>query len=205
MKRLVPLALLCLMACGRSETIRSSLVISNKPSVVVGTESKLQVPDVCPLYIPGGGEQDPTDNPLPNGCTGICAVDDQGNAYGILSGDEPTSPPVAILPGGHELGIYVGLAPGWFPDEPIIFTGALGNLEAWAAPDNVLDNRGEDCCPESDPDAQIPVEVVAGGREGFLFSLGTFNSSPIQVVAVTGGGGDTLPTQSVRFYVNGAP
>lgn len=78
MKRLVPLVLLSLVACGRTETIGSELVISDKPPRVVGTESELQVPDVCPLYIPGGGDQDTVEAPLPSGSTGLCAVDDQG-------------------------------------------------------------------------------------------------------------------------------
>jgi hypothetical protein len=202
MKRLIPLVLLSLVGCGGTETIRSSLTISDKPPRVAGIESALQVPDFCPVYAPSGGDVDTVESPFPDGANSLCAVDDAGNAYGIIEGDAP-GVQLAILPGNREIGVFVGFAPGSFSSQKVALITSPPNLEAWVAPTNVESPQG--CCPEQDPNAQVAIQTVALGEQGILFSLGSFDSKPTQAVFDF----DTSPNDNTsyagRFYVNGAP
>jgi hypothetical protein len=214
MKRLGPLMLLSLVACGRNEAIRSSFLVLDKPLRVAGTESKLQVPDACPLYIPGGGDADTIEGDLSPGISGICAVDDQGNAYGIMvgDGDSLTLPPLAILPGNREIGVYIGFTPGDFIHGCIMVgdtcvpdaAPTTDQIKAFASPTSniAVTTNAEDCCAEDHPEDRIPVEMVAYGDQGILFSLGTFDLSPIQVAYQMYGDG---VNDVERFYVNGVP
>ena len=196
MKRLIPLVLLSLVACGRNETIRSSLVvIQNPPQPIVGATSKLQVPRSCPIYAPGGGDVDTVEAPLPDGVTALCAVDDAGTTYGIIDGDAPTAQP-AVLAGNHEIGLYIGFEAGKFFPDQVVLTGSGANLQASTTTTSL---NSPDCCQYT----ALAIQMVAAGEQGVLVSLGSFDLSPIQVAFTSNVA--TLPSCAGGFYVNGAP
>jgi hypothetical protein len=200
MKRLMPLMLLSLVGCGGTETIRSGVVAIGSPVSSVGCPgTKLQVPKSCPIYAPGGGDVDTVEAPLPPGVSALCAVDDAGAAYGIIVGDAPTAQ-LAILPGGREIGIYLGFEPGEFSPDQVVLSGSDANLDAWAAATNILN---QDCCAEGHPDGRLAIQMVALGQQGMLFSLGSFAGAPIQVSFLSNI--PALPSYFGRFYVNGPP
>jgi len=181
-------------ACGGGGGVQTNqIAILNAPPLVEGSGSKLTVPASCPVYAPGGGDVGTVEPPFNEGVTAVCGVDDQGNTYGLIQGDAPTAK-LNVLPGNHELGVFVGF------DGKFALAYGAPTIEAWAAPTNIQNST--DCCADLHPDARIPVTVVALGDSGLLFSVGQFDSTPIQVAYnVTG----SVVGNAERFYVNGAP
>ena len=179
------------VGCGAREVIQANQVaISDPPPIVTGSISRLAPPRSCPIYAAGQGEDDPQrEPPFEGSVNAVCAVDDTGTAYGLIPGDiGPGGLP--ILPGNHELGVYIGfdLGPG---DNPTI--------AAWAAPTNI---ESQDCCADTHPDKRIPVTLVASGEHGILFSVGSFDGTPIQVAYTVEA---PAAFDYERFYVNGPP
>ncbi|HLK90661.1 MAG TPA: hypothetical protein VKZ18_12240 [Polyangia bacterium] len=186
------------------------------PTIVAGTTSHLQVPASCPVYVTGSATGDDLlKSPFPAHIPIICAVDDTGGTYGLLDGE--ASAAMAVVPGGHEIGYYIGFdaTAGFTPDRAILdgpaWFAAPGDpsLIAYAAPKNILSPT--DCCAESVPQGRLAPQTVAVGDQGWLISLGFFDTTPTQVAVIF----DTdalLPDPAnlgftfwTRFYVNGAP
>jgi len=193
MKGMVPLACVGLGACGASETLQHRIPITEAPPAVAGAPpSGLRVPRSCPVYAPGGGDVDTPEPPFPPGVSVVCAVDDTGATYGIVTGDAPTAH-LAELPGNREIGVFVGFTKpsGNMPPE-------AAGVAAWAAPVNVESHT--DCCAEDHPEASRPVEAIALGPQGVLVTLGYFDDAPIQVAGIANG-----QRWAFRFYVNGPP
>jgi hypothetical protein len=213
MKWTIPVLMASLAACTSERDKR--VAIYPAPEVVAGVSTGLQVPASCPVYAPGGGDVDTPEAPFPEHVTIMCAIDDAGGTYGLVTGD--AGPAMAVVPGNHELGFYIGFdaTAGFTPDQAILdgpaHITAPGDpsLLAFAAPTNVQSTS--DCCPESHPDARLPPRTVAVSDLGWLISLGTYDTNPTQVAidlntfAILPPGSGNLGSYWTRFYVNGAP
>ena len=208
MKRLIPVVLFSLVACGQTEGLQDQQSeIAQLPSVESGQGSRLAAPTSCPIWAPGGGDVDTPEAPFPDHVSKLCAVDDTGRGYGIVGGDAPTAQ-LAVIPGNHELGLYIGVdSSAQFTPDRAILSGGSADIEAWAAPTNVL---SQDCCAEDHQTGRLTLRMVAVGNRGMLLSFGTFDGMPTQVAfdLDTGalfGSGPTNGGWFGRFYVNGVP
>jgi hypothetical protein len=195
MKRLIVLIGLSAVACGRRESIQERQVaITDPPPVVAGCTSKLAVPASCPVYAPGGGDVDTPELPFPPGFTNICAVDDAGQSYGIADGDAPTAQ-VAVLPGNHELGVYLGFdTSAGFSPERAVLAGANPAVKAWAG------------------STQRELTTVAVSERGILLSVGSFDGTPLEVTFLlntaalfVSPAAQSTGSAFEGFYVNGPP
>jgi hypothetical protein len=197
MRRLWPLASLALLACGRTERIDSSAqtAITEPPAYVVGVQSRLRVPAICPIWAPGGGDVDTPEPPLPAQLSALCAVDEFGGTYGIIDGDAPTAR-VAVIEGEREIGVYIGFHPSSasFAPEAVTVNGATPSIPVWATVANAM------------PAPRV-AQIVAAGHTGALISMGRFDTTPtdiefyVQLDAIVGAGG----TYAGGFDVNAAP
>jgi hypothetical protein len=183
--------------------------IAPSSAVRVESGSHLQMPASCPVYAPGDYDVDTPEQPWPNHVTIMCAVDDQQNTYGLVTGDNPGST-LAVLPGDRELGLFIGFdsSAGFTPAKATL-DGPNPSAAAWSAPFNV--SSGNRCCAESDPNARLAPQTVAVGDGGWLISLGLFNADPTQVAILLDTAQLLPPDGQIgngyvdRFYVNGAP
>lgn len=209
MKRIIPLVLLSVGACGSQESRHREFAIP--PDILMTTnDTALLVPQSCPVYAPGGGDVDTPEAPFPPHVSIICGVAAGGETYGLVTGDAPTAR-LAVLPGGQELGLYIGIEPGanFSPDQ------ALAHIRAWAAPVNVQESPG--CCAETEPNSSLALRMIASGPRGMMISLGHFDDKPTQVAyrlddaALFSEPPVKLPPGAYslgwfgRFYVNGEP
>jgi hypothetical protein len=206
MKRFIPVVMLCLAGCESPKEQRVQIAVP--PEALATTQNtSLLVPRSCPVYAPGGGDVDTPEPPFPPKVSIICGVDDAGGTYGLVNGDAPTAR-LAVLPGNHELGLYVGVTPAaHFTPDKATLDGDDAPIKAWSAPTNVYSQTS--CCAEMQPDSRLPLQMVAAGEQGMLVSLGRFDGTPTQVAF-------DLDTAALfesgqwggwigRFYVNGAP
>lgn len=208
MKVIVSLTLLSLAACGGQQP-QQIFVISQPPVPVPGSQSRLPVPTSCPIYAPGDYDVDTPEAPFPAHVTIMCAVDYAGRTYGLVTGDSEGST-LAVVPGGGELGFYVGFdaGAGFTPDKAVL-DGTNPNFTAYAGPTDVT---SQDCCPEQHPEDLLAPTTEAVNDAGWLVSLGFFDESATQV-AVELNTDVLLPPGSTagnggfgaRFYVNGTP
>jgi hypothetical protein len=161
--------------------------------------SALVVPDSCPVYAPGG-DGDGADAPFPSGYSAICAVDETGAAYGLAGGE---SGALAVVPGGRELGVYLGFEPGsGLQAQFAHLSGDDAGFRMWAAPSNVLT---PDCCAEAHPEGRLTIRAVASGPQGVLLSAGRFDRLPLQISGRPSFYGDSSTGAMYRFYVNAPP
>jgi hypothetical protein len=211
MKSLTLIALLTAAAAGcQGAPVQRIFQIAPSSAVRVESGSHLQVPASCPVYAPGDFDVDTPEQPFPDHVTIMCVVDDQGNTYGLVTGDNPGST-LAVIPGDRELGYYIGFdASAGFTPARAILDGDTPDLEVWSAPDNV--STSPSCCAENDPNNRLAVQTVAVGNGGWLVSLGKLNADPTQVAIflntsqlVPAGPSSGLGGFIDRFYVNGAP
>ena len=214
MKRIIPLVLLSVGACGTQESRHREITIP--PDILMTTnDTTLLIPKSCPVYAPGGGDVDTPEAPFPPHVSIICGVDSDGGTYGLVGGDAPTAG-LAVLPGSQELGLYLGVEPGAnFTPDPALLRGENASLQAWAAPVNVRGSAG--CCAEMEPNSSLALRMIASGPQGMMISLGRFDDKPTQVAfrlddaAIFSEPPVELPPGSFslgwfgRFYVNGAP
>jgi hypothetical protein len=187
-----------LVACGRETTQTRSVAITDPPPLLAGSGSHLRPPASCPIYAAGGGDVDTPEPPFPGTITALCTVDEGGGSYGLVLGDAPTAH-LAIVPGGQEVGVYIGFDDAPAPAPTIDLGADPPGIEAWAAATNI---DSQDCCADTHPDKRIPVDVVAFGEHGVLFSVGRYDGTPIQVAWVVNA---SFIGSYERFYVNGAP
>jgi hypothetical protein len=213
MKRIIPMVLLALNACGTQRD--TSYQITVPPEILVSAnDTTLLVPRSCPFYAPGGGDVDTPEPPFPDNVAIICGVDAGGGTYGLVGGDAPTAA-LAVLPGSQELGLYIGVEPSahFTPDRATV-SGENATIQAWAAPVNVSGRMS--CCAEMQPNSALTLQLIAVGTQGMLISFGGFDDKPTQVAFDLNTdalfSANPAPANPAyrsgwmgRFYVNGAP
>jgi hypothetical protein len=186
-------------ACGRTERIDSAPWTSfgSSPTQVAGVQSNLHAPMGCPIYPPDATNAAKPANPFPAQISGLCAVDDGGSVYGIVTLD-PTTAQLAVVPGNRELGVFVAFAPDWpFSPDHLYFNGQP-TLHAWA--------DGPCCLTPPPPDVR-GFQTVAADQTGLLVSFGQFGAEPLTLSfyfdldAMFGAGG----TYRQAFNVNAIP
>jgi hypothetical protein len=209
MKVLLLVASLAACTDYRSMTMK---VTGNVPRTS-GVVSALQVPDRCPIYTPNGSDIDtpelPYDAPLLFGC----AVDGEGETYGIVTGDTGD---LAIVSGEREVGLYIAFDKT-VQDEPLTaqhlgLDGPSPLIKVYSAPYNTYGQLPDHCCAEDSETARIPVKLVAVGAAGMLLSFGHADASATQI-AIVWDNRQLFPGHDFRFsnlytdrfYVNGPP
>jgi len=213
MKPIASLALLTVTAAGCTSG-QQTIDVADPPARTSGAVSALAVPTSCPIYTPGDYDVDtpelPYDSPLLFGC----GVDSTGATYGMATGDGGLGA-LALVPGGREIGNFYEFDDSVADEQIQLAALGLGGpnplIRAWAAPVNI--NSETDCCAENNPDAEIPVTVVALGVHGMLLSYGQFDASTSLQIATLFDPEQLFPGKTFaethldgeRFYVNGPP
>ncbi|HEY4182067.1 MAG TPA: hypothetical protein VGM90_34730 [Kofleriaceae bacterium] len=171
-------------------------------------QSDLEVPSNCPIYTPTGGDIDTPELPYESPVRFACGVDAAGSKYGLVTGDTGD---LAIVRGNREIGLYVAFDANSHTQltaAQLGFDGDSPAIQAWSAP---VDVTSQECCAEHEPNAEIPMTLVALGAHGMLLSLGDFDATPTQV-AISYMNADLFPNAGFspntgymwRFYVNDA-